>query len=634
MSKKLIELKVSDFTPVESNYTRTVNTLKIYPFMKNNAKKIQLIASNIVANPGKYTFDVGIKGNLKMYFMASYPGATPINLTQIANRITIVIPPDVNKPFDIGIYSFDVITNLVVIGGINVVCLEEFPKSRAKVVNPPVVNNIQPKQESVNKSRTVFIDKPVIVNQQQTEQYSEQEHTDNKPKSINTEQKESVHRLWDTMLAQQESKLDINIQPKFPDNLEDIAYQSLQMQKTFIQKYLEDYVQKYIKEQFSDNIVNTVCEKCKTSSFAKTEDSRECIKCSDSPKKTPKQQNVSNQQLPQVNVQPTIIKTKNPPKIPPKPPVSSKKNVLLVADSKGWCFDNISKMVSKHYCDKYNIVTTYSQENPTFLFPTIPDFDVVIKLWYGYDYYDPFDIYRNSRKIVCIYDYVHWNKNMSETNSSIYNNFVKNVGKSDIIMYSCSAIKNILLEQHKKLVAGKKMIEAFDGVDIDKFRCVKPIEEYGKKLIVGWVGNTNIPCKRFKQLNEILKGISWIDFSIQSSNNPIPHDKMFEFYNSVDVIVCSSEAEGTPNPILEASACGRTWVSTRVGIVECLNNLSESDSGCGYIIDNLDDLVLTLQTLHLDRNLLMIMGETAKETVIRHFNWNDRIKSFEKAIDG
>lgn len=45
-------------------------------------------------------------------------------------------------------------------------------------------------------------------------------------------------------------------------------------------------------------------------------------------------------------------------------------------------------------------------------------------------------------------------------------------------------------------------------------------------------------------------------------------DEMRDFYASeIDVLVCSSSFEGTPNPVLEAMASGRAWVSTDVGIV-------------------------------------------------------------------
>lgn len=42
-------------------------------------------------------------------------------------------------------------------------------------------------------------------------------------------------------------------------------------------------------------------------------------------------------------------------------------------------------------------------------------------------------------------------------------------------------------------------------------------------------------------------------------------DEMLEFYRSIDVYLCASHNEGTPNPCLEAAACGVPVVATRVG---------------------------------------------------------------------
>lgn len=42
-------------------------------------------------------------------------------------------------------------------------------------------------------------------------------------------------------------------------------------------------------------------------------------------------------------------------------------------------------------------------------------------------------------------------------------------------------------------------------------------------------------------------------------------DEMLEFYRSIDIYLCASRSEGTPNPCLEAAACGVPVVTTRVG---------------------------------------------------------------------
>ena len=43
--------------------------------------------------------------------------------------------------------------------------------------------------------------------------------------------------------------------------------------------------------------------------------------------------------------------------------------------------------------------------------------------------------------------------------------------------------------------------------------------------------------------------------------------EMAEFYNKIGTLICFSESEGTPNPVLEAAACGRNVITTEVGNV-------------------------------------------------------------------
>ncbi len=151
-------------------------------------------------------------------------------------------------------------------------------------------------------------------------------------------------------------------------------------------------------------------------------------------------------------------------------------------------------------------------------------------------------------------------------------------------------------------------------------------------MVVGWTGNMFNIFKRYGVLKNLIKDIDWIDFKVQDRTKFIPHNEMPNYYHSIDVIVCLSDAEGTPNPILEASACGRTWISTNVGIVELLNNVSDEIKP-GIIIDNHNDLISNLRFLYENKNIMKKMGFNARKSVVENFSWDRQIVQFKNVFD-
>jgi glycosyltransferase involved in cell wall biosynthesis len=63
---------------------------------------------------------------------------------------------------------------------------------------------------------------------------------------------------------------------------------------------------------------------------------------------------------------------------------------------------------------------------------------------------------------------------------------------------------------------------------------------------------------------------------------------MADWYNTGTVLVCASATEGTPNPGLEAAACGCTVVSTPVGNMPELIRSGEN----GYLVERRVDALL------------------------------------------
>lgn len=312
---------------------------------------------------------------------------------------------------------------------------------------------------------------------------------------------------------------------------------------------------------------------------------------------------------------------------------NDKKNVLLIIDEPNWCYDNKSKIFENHYKKDYNIYIASSRTNPNYLtkFPNI-NFNNIVKFWYGYDYQDPFLIYPNAKKAICITDYIHWNRKITkQPNNSIFQNFLKNIKNADCILYNCPMIRDLLYEQYPDEVDNKPLYPIFDGVDINKFT----YQDYKPhaNLVVGWVGDSSNIHKRFSILKKLVENENWINLVVQDKKNFIPHNKMVNFYHSIDVLVCLSEAEGTPNPILEASASGRTWISTDVGIVSLLYNSGKDNIKPGIIINEPDELLPNLKLLHENKKMMYAMGKIARENVAKDFSWDIRIKAYNKIFN-
>jgi glycosyltransferase involved in cell wall biosynthesis len=129
-----------------------------------------------------------------------------------------------------------------------------------------------------------------------------------------------------------------------------------------------------------------------------------------------------------------------------------------------------------------------------------------------------------------------------------------------------------------------------DGVDLSSY-VPNNLERFDniETLRVGWVGNSKfkgsdndcdmkgvegIIKPAIKELQE--EGYN-IELNLADRNIKMIEQKdMPKFYNSIDLYVCASKAEGTPLTVLESMAMGIPVISTDVGIVrEAFGNLQQ-----------------------------------------------------------
>lgn len=146
-----------------------------------------------------------------------------------------------------------------------------------------------------------------------------------------------------------------------------------------------------------------------------------------------------------------------------------------------------------------------------------------------------------------------------------------------------------------------------DPIDLQKFYPThqKPVDKF--RVLFSSVRQTNTG-KRFELAEKA--------FELFNSKYPnselvfmsgIPHDKVNEYINSVDVIILTSTHEGWPNIIKEGLACNVPFVSTDVSD---LRQIADSTDTCFVCDDSPESLFIGLEKTYSNRT-------KAKE--LRHF---------------
>jgi glycosyltransferase involved in cell wall biosynthesis len=316
-----------------------------------------------------------------------------------------------------------------------------------------------------------------------------------------------------------------------------------------------------------------------------------------------------------------------------------KYKILLVIDRYDWAFGHISNEIKRYNIDYDITIILY-----TLPYNKLPleFYDNVVFFWYGGRNNDILDFYKNrgSNIFICIYDYSLWinNHNKDDENRN-YKKLEYFLNNSDGYLYSSPFILQNLLIKYPTISKMPKY-KCYDGVNIDLF-CFQqyPTNIYIKpQLIIGWIGNSN------PSGHGINKGFTQIQNVVQSMDDKfkflprdsfthgiLPHERIPEYLNKIDIIVCFSVAEGTPNQILEASSSGKCWISTKVGIVE---DLYDAETPPGIIINRQEtELKEALLMLYNNRKLIVKYGKNGRNLIEKQWSWKEKINQFYYVFD-
>lgn len=274
--------------------------------------------------------------------------------------------------------------------------------------------------------------------------------------------------------------------------------------------------------------------------------------------------------------------------------------IALVADADNWAFANISRNIETHLSFKYDFSVYYSGNYAE-------DYDGLLSNLYenGHDLVHFF--WRGN--IICLY--MHLLRTRQSRSDSVFESFIQTktsfsiydhclLNDSDLLNYQ--VVFKYLTDGY--VVSSERLFHIYskmtdypcpyrvieDGVDISKFWPVDTLRflETDRPFVVGWAGNSlwgsDINATDYKGLNTIIKpaiaqlkreGFNVVGRFADRNVEHISYENMVDYYNSIDVYVCASSIEGTPNPVLEAMACGVPVISTDVGIVPQLFGLEQ-----------------------------------------------------------
>ena len=334
--------------------------------------------------------------------------------------------------------------------------------------------------------------------------------------------------------------------------------------------------------------------------------------------------------------------------------MKEKKKIALVVDADNWAFANIAKNISKNLSDQYDfkIIPIVSLDNNLAkVYIAADDCDLIHFFWRG-NIIGEFDSgfkwyvehlgftlsefkqkYMNKIITTAVYDHLFLDDEINIT-EQIFSNCNKYYVSSNIL----KKIYNKLdIKYYPKCVIT-------DGVDLDKFfpqRLERFLNFDNRKIKIGWVGNSAWASDKedFKGANTILKpvlkelieeGYPIEEYFADRQVRMIPHDQMVDYYSDIDILICTSKCEGTPNPVLEAMACGVPVISTRVGIVpDALGNKQKQ-----FILKERTKECLKEKIIYL-LNHKKIFQELSEENQqeIKDWTWQKISKKFQDFFD-
>tara|TARA_B100001027_G_scaffold210563_1_gene177839 strand:- start:209 stop:1081 length:873 start_codon:yes stop_codon:yes gene_type:complete len=196
--------------------------------------------------------------------------------------------------------------------------------------------------------------------------------------------------------------------------------------------------------------------------------------------------------------------------------------------------------------------------------------------------------------------------------------------KSVLTPFDAVGVSNKMLYlEYKNRYPKSKIIYTPFGVDCNVFYPQTDPADFHN--VFGFVGTSRRAVKRFSEIKKAIESFgSKVEFITATNRAGYSREQMAEFYNRIGTLICFSESEGTPNPVLEAAACGRSVISTPVGNVpELFRAVPEA-----HVVTSFFELRRAISRSIKSPNKIKRIGEKLAIEAAKNWSWEKQAKAF------
>jgi len=205
----------------------------------------------------------------------------------------------------------------------------------------------------------------------------------------------------------------------------------------------------------------------------------------------------------------------------------------------------------------------------------------------------------------------------------------KNAGEMKPLFSSFDAIglSNMFLIKEFSGAKFKNLFYTPFGVNHNIFN--KKTNPANYKHVFGWVGNKTRAVKRYSEIKSAIQSLGPnYEFKTVGNTSNFSREKMAKFYNSIGTLICFSESEGTPNPVLEAAMCGRAIISTNVGNVpQLMSEIKDFKA-----VDSEKSLINQISDYRSNKDLNSL-GLAIEAVAKKDWTWERQSKRFIKLFE-